>query len=132
MTTQRRAHTLKEIGIWLFTGLLAAVYMWSGWLTFAGADGMVDAFNRFGLPAWFRITVGVVECAAGFLLLIKPLVGLAALGLSFLMLGAVLAHLLHDPLVASLGGVILLLLLLLLMALRRPVIPPFMQRWLCS
>lgn len=129
---ERRAHTLKEIAIWHLTVILSAVYLWSGWLTFTGAEGMVDAFNRFGLPDWFRVTVGVSEFVAGLVLLIKPLVGLAALGLSFLMLGAILAHVLHDPLAAALGGVILLALLILLMALRRPVIPPFLQRWLCS
>lgn len=130
-TAERRAHALKEIVAWNLTILLAAVYVWSGWLTATGAEGMVEAFERFGLPDWFRITVGVAELAAGLVLLIKPLVGIAALGLSFLMLGALLAHLLHDPLIASVGAIVLLALLMVLMWLRRPVIPPILQKILC-
>lgn len=131
MTARRRVHTLKEIVAWSLTVLLAAVYAGSGWLTATGADGMVAAFERFGLPDWFRITLGIGELTAGLLLLIKPLVGIAALGLSFLMLGALLTHLIHDPLVYSLGAVVLLTLLVVLMWLRRPVIPPFLQKILC-
>ncbi|TGG92036.1 DoxX family protein [Natronospirillum operosum] len=131
MTAQRRAHTLKEIVTWNLTVLLAAVYVWSGWLTASGAEGMVEAFERFGLPDWFRITLGIGELIAGLVLLIKPLVGLAALGLSFLMLGALLTHLIHDPLAYSLGAVVLFTLLVVLMWLRRPVIPPFLQKFLC-
>ncbi|MCH8551845.1 MAG: DoxX family protein [Natronospirillum sp.] len=130
-TAERRAHTLKEIVAWNLTVLLAAVYVWSGWLTASGAESMVEAFERFGLPDWFRVTLGVAELAAGLLLLIKPLVGLAALGLSFLMLGALLTHLIHDPLIASVGAIFMLALLGLLMWLRRPVLPPFLQKILC-
>src|SRR5262245_12380589 len=49
---------------------------------------MIELFDHIGAGQWLRYFVGFCELAGGIGLLIKPVSGLAALGLAALMVGA--------------------------------------------
>jgi uncharacterized membrane protein YphA (DoxX/SURF4 family) len=82
--------------------LLGIAFLGAGGQKLAGATQMVDEFDRYRYPQWFRLVTGAVELggAAGLLLgLVRPtLVPLAGLLLVPTMLGAIATHIrINDP-----------------------------------
>jgi uncharacterized membrane protein len=69
------------------------------------------------MDPWFRYVTGCLELAGGIGLLIRPVSGLAALGLAIVMIGAIGTHLFLVP--DSILPASLLLLALLLVATAR-------------
>ena len=86
VAARRRALT---IALWVLQVLLAFQFAGGGWLKLSGAPVMVDMFHTIGAGQWFRIVVGALEVAGAIGLLIPRLAGLAALGLSCVMVGAI-------------------------------------------
>jgi putative oxidoreductase len=103
--TRRRGVT---IALWMGQVLLAAGFLMAGGSKLAGADQMVDLFDKIGFGQWFRYLVGTLEVAAVVGLLVPRLAGLAALGLVGLMVGAVATELLigGNPVSALAFGVL--------------------------
>lgn len=90
------------IAIKIAQGLLGVAFLGAGGQKLAGTDQMVEEFDRYGYPKWFRTFTGVVEVtgAAGVLAgLFRPaLTAPAALLLSATMAGALATHIrLADP-----------------------------------
>ncbi len=75
--------------------VLALVFFLSGAAKLLAMDFEVQAFTRWGYPLWFMYLTGLAEIAGAAGLLVKRLSGLAALGLTGLMTGAVLTHVMH-------------------------------------
>jgi uncharacterized membrane protein YphA (DoxX/SURF4 family) len=90
VTTRRRA---LAIALWVLQVLLAFQFAGGGWLKLSGAPVMVDMFATIGVGQWFRILVGTLEIAGAIGLLIPRIAGLAALGLSGLLVGAIVTNL---------------------------------------
>jgi hypothetical protein len=88
--TRGRAITIT---LWVLQVLLAFLIVGGGWLKLSGAPVMVDMFATIGAGQWFRILVGALEIAAAIGLLIPRTAGLAALGLSGLLVGAIATNL---------------------------------------
>jgi uncharacterized membrane protein len=110
-----RAGTASRAGIvnivlWVVQIALAAYIVYSGYTLFSGSN--IPKFEEIGVGQWLRFVTGVLEIAGGIGLLIPMLCGLAALGLTLVMIGAVITELF---LVAN-GGPILPLILLVLFA----------------
>ncbi|RZQ61226.1 DoxX family protein [Amycolatopsis suaedae] len=97
-----------EIVLWVVQVALAAYFVYSGFLLFG--DGVVRKFDEIGLGQWLRYTTGVLEIAGAIGLLIPRLCGLAALGLTGVMVGAVGTELFllanGDALLPALLGVV--------------------------
>ena len=87
---RRRALTIM---LWVLQVLLAFQFAGGGWLKLSGAPVMVDMFAAIGAGQWFRILVGTLEIAGAIGLLIPRLAGLAALGLSGLLVCAIATNL---------------------------------------
>jgi putative oxidoreductase len=83
-----------SITLWALQLLLAFQFAGGGWLKLSGAPVMVELFDAIGAGQWLRLLVGVLEVAGALGLLIPRLSGLAALGLTALMLGASATNLL--------------------------------------
>jgi putative oxidoreductase len=90
VAARRRALT---IALWVLQVLLAFQFAGGGWLKLSGALVMVDMFATIGAGQWFRILVGTLEIAGAIGLLIPRIAGLAALGLSGLLVGAITTNL---------------------------------------
>lgn len=86
------------IALWALSIVLAAMFLMSGagkLFNVTNPQGMTfdEQFVHWGLPAWFRIPVGLLEVAGAIGLLVPRLRFLAASGLVLLMLGGTVTHL---------------------------------------
>ncbi|MGH2353408.1 MAG: DoxX family protein [Chloroflexota bacterium] len=100
VATRRRGLTIT---LWVLQVLVAFQFAGGGWLKLSGAPAIVDMFATIGAGQWFRIMVGALEIAGAIGLLIPWIAGLAALGLSALLVGAITTNLFilnADPWVA--------------------------------
>ena len=82
--------------------LLGLMFLGSGGSKLAGAPDMVDDFDRFRYPQWFRVITGAVEVGGALGLLLgfaRPaLAPLAGALLAVTMTGAVVTHAkVEDP-----------------------------------
>ncbi|MDA1359477.1 DoxX family protein [Glycomyces luteolus] len=81
----------RALGIttWVFQILLGAfMIVASGAPKLFGAEAAAEGFDLIGWGDWFMYLVGALEIAGGVGLLIPRVSGLAAIGLSLLMVGA--------------------------------------------
>jgi putative oxidoreductase len=108
-STAPRAGAVINIVLWVVQIALAAEFIYSGYSLFTGNEAK---FEEIGFGQWLRYLTGVLEIAGGIGLLIPPLMGLAALGLTLVMAGAVITELF---LVAN-GGPVMPLILLVVSA----------------
>ncbi len=72
---------------------MALQFAGGGWLKLSGAPAMVEMFATIGAGQWLRALVGALEVAGAIGLVIPQTVGLAALGLSGLLVGAIATNL---------------------------------------
>ena len=76
--------------------VLGLLFLLIGSMTIAGRKMFVENFRRFGYPQWFRIVTGSLEVLGGLGLLIGIwlpwLAALASIGLTLVMVGAVLSQ----------------------------------------
>lgn len=78
-----------NITTWVFQILLGAfMIVASGTPKLFGVEAAAEGFDLIGWGDWFMYFVGALEIAGGIGLLIPRLSGLAAIGLSLLMVGA--------------------------------------------
>jgi len=105
---------LKTVGLWIASGLLAAVFFMAGVPKLMGAEGWLRHFAAWGYPDWFRLVVGTVEVGSAGLLLIPKLAFFGACGVVVVMAGATYTHLFRAP--DETGRAIFTLALLLLAA----------------
>ena len=96
--------------------LLGLMFLGSGGSKLAGANDMVDDFDRFRYPQWFRFVTGAVEVGGALGLLLgfaRPaLTPLASVLLSATMTGAVATHArVSDPVSKAATPTVLLALL---------------------
>lgn len=119
---------LRNITTWVFTVLLALAFLGAGFAKASGQEMMIQSFTSFGLPDWFRVTIGVLEVLGGLLLLYPKTTGLSAFGLSIIMIGAIACHVMFTPLVEALGATVFFILLTYIYLTRKNVIPTFLQK----
>ena len=89
--------------LWILQLVLAVEFAMAGLMKLSGNQVMVDMFADIGAGQWLRFLVGALEVAGALGLLIPRLSGLAALGLTALMTGAVLTNVFvlgYSPVVA--------------------------------
>jgi len=114
---------LKKWGTPFVTGLLSLAFLAAGSFKLSGAEEMVTNFNHYGLPIWFMYFVGAAEVAGaiGLWLRVAPVNGwplrlLATLGLSVMMGGATVTHLINDPVEKAVPAMVLMALTLVLLS----------------
>jgi putative oxidoreductase len=109
----------RLISLWILSGLVALVFIAAGGGKLAGTAVMVDLFAKVGVGQWFRYFTGVLEVGGGIGLLFPRYAFYAAILLSIVMVGAIIAH------VTVLGGspapaLVLLVLSGIIAYLRKP------------
>jgi uncharacterized membrane protein YphA (DoxX/SURF4 family) len=104
---------LKTAGVWIVSGLLAALFLRAGIPKLMGAEGWLRHFARWGYPDWFCLVVGMVEVASAVVVLIPKLATLGACDAVVVMAGATYTHLFRAP---DEGGRAVFTLALLLLA----------------
>jgi uncharacterized membrane protein YphA (DoxX/SURF4 family) len=118
----------RNLVTWIVSGLLGALFVFAGASKlFVDPAAAAAQFEAFGLPPGMAILIGVSELAGGIALLVPRLAGLAAAGLTIIMLGAVYSHATHDPLPQTIPALVVGALCLYVVRVRRvllPTLPP--------
>jgi putative oxidoreductase len=110
----------RKVGEWVLSGLLGVMFLFAGGFKLSGAQVAIDNFAKWGYPDWFRVVTGVIEVAAGVLVMIPPTSLLGAALILPTMVGAVLTHLTHAETRNVPLPLILFALAAVLAYLRRP------------
>jgi len=87
-----------NVTLWILQILAALAFLLAGGSKLAGAQQMVDTFEKIGVGQWFRYLTGFLEVTGAIGLLIPRYTFYAAALLATVMIGAVITHL------AVLGG----------------------------
>ena len=96
----------RPIGLWIHKGLLTVAFLGAGGMKLADPEQAAENFAHFGYPAAFAMFIGLCEVAGAIGIWLPRLAGLAAAGLSIIMLGAIGSHLMHDPLQQAVGALV--------------------------
>jgi len=85
----------KKVGEWVLSGVLAVMFLFAGGFKLSGAQVAIDNFANWGYPDWFRVVTGLIEVAAGVLVVIPRTSFLGVALILPTMVGAMLTHLVH-------------------------------------
>ena len=78
--------------LWIITLLLAFVFVAAGVKKFPDHGGWAHLFATWHFPIWFRYFIGVIEIAAGLLILWPRTAMIAAVMIVIVMLGGMATH----------------------------------------
>ncbi|HWD79358.1 MAG TPA: DoxX family protein [Kribbella sp.] len=94
MSTTMTARGVRPgvVTLWVVQAVLAVGFVMAALPKLTGDPAMVELFDAVGAGQWLRYVVGVLEIAGAIGLLVPRLCGLAALGLSLLLIGASLTN----------------------------------------
>ena len=114
--------SIRSIIAWILQVILTIIFIKAGFDKLRNLDGTLKMFGGLGLPAVLGAVVGAAELLGGIGLLIPRTVCPAAIGLTIIMIGALVMHAIKIP-----GGIAggafagaLLLGLIVVALLRRP------------
>jgi len=83
----------RRVTLVILTYLVAAIFLFTGGTKLVGAQMSLDSFERWGYPAWIRLSVGFAEVVGALMLLLPRTAWVACGGLAILLIGAILTHL---------------------------------------
>ena len=83
---------------WALRILLALGYIAASLGKLSGHPEVIQMFENWGYPEPFYLVIGIFELLFAVLILIPKTLKIALIGLVALMLGALLTHLINDPL----------------------------------
>lgn len=83
----------QKIISWIFQIIAAAILLQTLFFKFTGAEESIRIFTTLGAEPWGRIGSGLVELAAGILLLIPARAAIGAILALGVMCGAIFSHL---------------------------------------
>ena len=118
-----------NIALWILQVLLAAVFLWHGWLFVAPPAELVEIMNAEFAP-WFRIFLGVAELLAGVGLILPGvtrilpwLTPLAAAGLMIVVASASVLHLSRGEIGSAITTAVLFVLVTFVAYMRWKIKP---------
>jgi putative oxidoreductase len=124
-----KGEELMNMVLWILQVLLAAFFLWHGWLYVAPPAELVEMMNSFLAPG-FRIFIGVAEllAAAGLILpsvtrILPGLTPLAAAGLMMVVGSATVFHLSRGEIGSAITTAVLLVLVTFVAYMRWKVQP---------
>lgn len=106
----------SKIAYWVLAVMLALAFGFAGFSKLSGNVMSVEMFEHFGYPIFFMYFIGACELAGALGLVFGQIIDvrlprLAAMGLLAIMLGAIVTHILYDPVQAMIPAAILSVLL---------------------
>jgi putative oxidoreductase len=101
----------KTIALWTVSILLAALFLVAGGPKLLQPDKVKLMFVHYGYAAWFATFIGSCEVLGAIGLLVPRLAGLAAAGLSGIMVGAIYTLVSHQEYTQAITPLVVLVLL---------------------
>jgi uncharacterized membrane protein YphA (DoxX/SURF4 family) len=118
-----------NIVLWVLQGLLALAFVAHGWIFLAPPPELIDQMNA-SIPPPLRIFIGVAEVLAavgltlpGITRIMPWLVPAAAAGLTIVMIGATVLHVVRNEMMSALTTTVLLVLVMFVAYMRWKVLP---------
>jgi putative oxidoreductase len=90
---QRAPKITADRALWGLQVAIFLLFIAAGGTKLIGMGFQLDSFEKIGFGQWLRYVVGTLEVTLGVALLVPRLVGVAALGLTGMMVGAVFTEL---------------------------------------
>lgn len=84
----------RKIAAWVLITLVAAGFCMAALGKFSGAQA--EMFAQWGYPAWFALFIGSLEGLGAIGLLVPKTTRWAVYGLTLIMLGAAITHIVHN------------------------------------
>ena len=82
---------------------------------------VIKMFEDWGFPEGFHFIIGIFELLLAILLVIPKTLKIAIIGLALIMVGAVITHLLNDPVIQLIRPFIFLVLLSIIYYINYPI-----------
>ncbi len=105
-----KSRTINFI-VWPIRVLLAAGFLLAGISKVTGNPAIFEMFQSWGYSAWFCYLIGGMELLGALLLVIPKTTYYASVVLFLIMIGALITHVIHDPLAQVIRPGIFMLLL---------------------
>ena len=86
-----------KVILWAVRIILSALFLLASLGKVTGNPAIFDMFQDWGYSDWFCTFIGFFELIGAILLLIPKTTYYASIGLIILMIGALITHLIHDP-----------------------------------
>jgi putative oxidoreductase len=87
------ASRTKTIVLWSLRILMAALFLFAGFMKLSGQPMMIDEFDTIGLGQWFRFLTGALEAAGAIAILLPSVSVFGAILLLAVDAGAFIAQL---------------------------------------
>ncbi|MDC8005898.1 DoxX family protein [Aureisphaera galaxeae] len=96
---------------WILRILIAIAFLLASSGKLMAHEAVVQMFENWGYPKGFHLLIGVLELLLAVLLLIPKTLKLSLIGLAILMAGAIITHIVNDPLAEVIRPLVFLVLL---------------------
>jgi len=78
----------ESVTMWGLSALLAALFLFAGVTKLIGLPAVIEHFQQWGYPGWFRFVIGCIEVLGAIGLLVPSYAAETASALIMLMMGA--------------------------------------------
>lgn len=102
----------KLIVSWILRILVALGFLLASLGKLTSNANVIQMFENWGFPDGFYLVIGILELVLAVMLLIPKTMKIALLGLIVLMVGAIITHIVNDPIGQILRPIIFMLFLL--------------------
>ena len=101
----------KSVVNWILLVLVSLGFLLASSGKLTNNPQVIEMFNNWGFPGGFHIFIGLLELTFAVLLLIPKTLKIAIYGLVVILIGAMITHLVNDPLLELIRPIIFLVLL---------------------
>ena len=115
-------HSALFITVLVLRVAVAGFFLLLSYKNFSGDPAMIEDFERWQFPLWFKMLTGVCQFTAACMLLYTPVAFYGGALICVMMVGATYAHLRFDPIHTAVSPIIFFVLGLTISFVLRPQI----------
>ena len=111
ISKDRKMKKSKLILNWILRILLSIGFLLASLGKLTSNISVLDMFENWGYPDWFHLFIGAIELIMAILILIPKTLKFAILGITIILIGAIITHLVNDPILEIIRPIIFFILL---------------------
>ncbi len=101
----------KRLILWILRILLSIGFLFASSGKLTQNEYVIIMFRDWGYSDGFYMIIGILELVLAIMILIPKSSLYAAIGLMFIMIGAMITHMIHDPLLEIIRPLVFMILL---------------------